>query len=424
MNPLRWPLALQTIAAVLLGAALGVAAGPRVAFLGLFAKLIITLIKTFATPLLFLAIFESMVQAQLHGRGFARMLGISAGNAVVAVAVSLALLNGFHPGRYLPNPGGSAATVATLNWEQAITSLVPASIAGPFADNNIPAVIVIALLLGGAVRVLQRATQGEELAWLQSLCRGAGLLLRAHLRILHWIVLFSPIAVFGAVAKATGEHGLAFLSGLGAFVAVVLGGMAIQVLVVYQGWIRIVGGLSLRRFWAAARDPLTYSFGVNSSLATLPLTLGALQRLGVSPGAARLSACVGTNFNNDGILLYEVTAMLFLAQAHGLELDLVQQLLMAAVCVMATLGVAGVPEAGIIALSLVLTTVGLPIESLPVLLTVDWFIARMRSVVNVASDMTVAIGIDALSPETTQAGDETPLPGQDSLSEEGNSNHP
>lgn len=411
MNPLRWSLAVQTIAAVLLGVALGVAAGPRVAFLGLFAKLIITLIKAFATPLLFLAIFESMVQAQFHGRGFLRMLGIATVNGLLAVAISLALLNGFHPGSYLPNPGGSAAKVATLNWEQAITALVPESIAGPFADNNIPAVIVIALLLGGAVRVLQRETEGEAAAWLQSLSRGAGLLVRAHLRILHWIVRFSPIAVLGAVAKATGEHGLAFLSGLGVFAAVVLGGMAIQVLVFYQGWIRLVGRISLRRFWAAARDPLAYSFGVNSSLATLPLTLGALQRLGVSPSAARLSACVGTNFNNDGILLYEVTAMLFLAQAHGLDLSLGQQLLMALVCVMATLGVAGVPEAGIIALSLVLTTVGLPIESLPVLLTVDWFIARMRSVVNVASDMTVAIGIDALSPEAT-AGDETAPPAE------------
>ncbi|HWN68052.1 MAG TPA: dicarboxylate/amino acid:cation symporter [Haliangium sp.] len=412
MNPLRWPLALQTIAAVLLGAAVGAVAGPRVAFLGLFAKLIITIIKTFATPLLFLAIFDSMVHAQLHGRGFLRMLGISAVNGLCAVAISLALLNGFHPGRYLPNPGGSAKTIATLEWEQAISSLVPESIAGPFAANNIPAVIVIALLLGGAVRVLRRETEGEDAAWLQSLSRGAGLLLRAHLRILYWIVRFSPIAVFGAVAKATGEHGFAVLLGLGAFLAVVLGGMAIQVLIVYQGWIRIIGGLSLRRFWAAARDPLAYSFGVNSSLATLPLTLGALQRLGVSPGAARLSACVGTNFNNDGILLYEVTAMLFLAQAHGLELGLAQQLLMAVVCVLATLGVAGVPEAGIIALSLVLATVGLPIESLPVLLTVDWFIARMRSVVNVASDMTVAVGIDALSPRTANAGGEATPAGE------------
>jgi Na+/H+-dicarboxylate symporter len=414
MNPLRWPLAFQTIAAVFLGAALGVAAGPDVAFLGLFAKLIITLIKAFATPLLFLAIFESMVQAQFHGRGFVRMLAISAINGLLAVVVSLALINGLHPGRYLPNPGGSAAKVATLNWEQAITALVPESIMGPFVTNNIPAVIVIALLLGGAVRVLLRETEGEEMTWLQSLNRGAGLLLRAHLRILHWIVRFSPIAVFGAVAKATGEHGLAFLSGLGLFAAVVLGGMAIQVLVVYQGWIRIIGRVSLRRFWSEGRDPLAYSFGVNSSLATLPLTLGALQRLGVSSSSARLSACVGTNFNNDGILLYEVTAMLFLAQAHGLELGLGQQLLMAVVCVMATLGVAGVPEAGIIALSLVLTTVGLPIESLPVLLTVDWFIARMRSVVNVASDMTVAIGIDALSPRAAGAD------GEESRPEKGN----
>ena len=143
--------------------------------------------------------------------------------------------------------------------------------------------------------------------------------------------------------------------------------------------------------------PVVYSFGVNSSLATLPETLKSLDRLGVAPSSARLSACVGTNFNNDGILLYEVMAAFFIAQASGIELGLAQQIAMTALCLLATLGVAGIPEAGVISLTLVLSTSGLPFEALPLLLTVDWSLARCRSVTNVLGDMTGAIGVDWLS---------------------------
>src|SRR5262249_579071 len=125
----------------------------------------------------------------------------------------------------------------------------------------------------------------------------------------------------------------------------------------------------------------------NSSLATLPVTLRALDRLGVPRSASALGACVGTNFNNDGIILYEGMAVLFVAQASGLDLSLSQQLIAAPTCMIAAVGVAGIPEAGFISLALVLNTVGLPLEILPLLLTVDWIIARVRSVVNVLSDM-------------------------------------
>ena len=103
---------------------------------------------------------------------------------------------------------------------------------------------------------------------------------------------------------------------------------------------------------------------------------------------------VGTNFNNDGIILYEGMAVLFVAQAHGLHLDLGQQLLAAGACLVAAMGVAGVPEAGFISLALVLNTVGLPVDILPLLLTVDWILGRARSVTNVLSDMVLSIMID------------------------------
>ena len=134
----------------------------------------------------------------------------------------------------------------------------------------------------------------------------------------------------------------------------------------------------------------------------MPLTLKTLDRL-ASRCASALGACVGTNLNNDGIILYEGMAVLFVAQAHGLDLTLGQQVLAAASCLVAAMGIAGVPEAGFVSLSLVLATVGLPLEILPLLLTVDWVVARGRSVMNVLSDMVVSIVLDGRRSDTQNA---------------------
>ena len=171
-------------------------------------------------------------------------------------------------------------------------------------------------------------------------------------------------------------------------------GLILHPLITYQLWLALFARLSLLRFWREAREPIVYAAGANSSLATLPITLKALDRLGVSKGSQALGACVGTNLNNDGIILYEAMAVLFVAQAHGLELTVGQQVLAALSCLVAAMGIAGIPEAGFVSLSLVLATVGLPLELLPLLLTVDWILARGRSIVNVLSDMMVSILLD------------------------------
>jgi DAACS family dicarboxylate/amino acid:cation (Na+ or H+) symporter len=118
----------------------------------------------------------------------------------------------------------------------------------------------------------------------------------------------------------------------------------------------------------------------------------------VSQSSARLAACVGTNLNHDGIILYEASAAVFVSQAFGFHLGLGQQFAVAAASVMAGIGIAGVPEAGLITLPLVLSAAGLPdvvaATALPLILPVDWIIGRCRAATNVISDMTVATLLD------------------------------
>ncbi len=211
--------------------------------------------------------------------------------------------------------------------------------------------------------------------------------------ILTWIVRLVPLAVMGVVAQAVGEAGLAPLTGLGWYLATAALGLFSHALLVYHGELLLIR-VSLRRFWKCASTPVVYAVGSNSSLATLPLTLTALKKLGVSNLSANIGAAVLTNFNNDGIVLYEGAALLFVAQAHGINLSIGQQLIAAFYAMLAAIGIAGVPEAGFVSLSLVLSTVGLPTQLLPLLLTVDWIIARGRTAVNVLSDMLVSTILD------------------------------
>ena len=210
---------------------------------------------------------------------------------------------------------------------------------------------------------------------------------------LMWLVHLVPVAVFCVTAKTVGEHGFSPFANLAKYVGIAFLGLSLQILLVYPLWIRIIGNIPLAHFVQVARRPVAYAFGTNSSLATLPLTLEALDALKVPKSASRLGACIGTNFNNDGILLYEAMAVLFVAQVYGMDLSLGQQIVAALMSLVAAVGVAGVPEAGVVSLSLVLTAVGLPLEIVPLLLTVDWIVARMRSVTNVLSDMTVSVAI-------------------------------
>jgi Na+/H+-dicarboxylate symporter len=164
-----------------------------------------------------------------------------------------------------------------------------------------------------------------------------------------------------------------------------------------------------RVYLGGGADAILMGLSTNSSLATVPVTLRCLtEKMGISQESARLSACVGTNLNNDGITLYDAMAALFIAQACGFDLSLGQQAMVVLASLMAGVGIAGIPEAGLIVLPLVLGSVGLPeavvVAAIPLVLPVDWIIGRARSVVNVMSDMLVAILLDrervAPAPET------------------------
>ena len=371
--------------------------------LGELGKLVIQLIKAAAAPLLFLSIVNAILKTEIQTRAAGRLLFWASINASIALAIGLTISNVLHPGRSLAGFAAGGSTTAYANKKLdligTLSGFFPSSLVAPFAENTVLTLVFLGVVLGFALRRVRREEQAAGTRTFQAVEDAAATLLRVMEIALEWVTRLIPFAVFGVVARSVGEYGYAPLKGLLVYLAVGLGGLALHVTITYQLWVSLLTPMPLRTFWREAREPAVYSAGANSSLATLPITLRALDRMRVPRSASTLGACIGTNFNNDGIILYEGMAVLFVAQANGIDLTLGQQILAAVACMVAAMGVAGIPEAGFISLALVLNTVGLPIEILPLLLTVDWIIARARSVTNVLSDIVLSILIARREPE-------------------------
>ena len=141
------------------------------------------------------------------------------------------------------------------------------------------------------------------------------------------------------------------------------------------------------------------AFSTASSTATMPVTYACLRdKVGLREESASMGALVGCNFNNDGTALYEAMAALFVSQLVGRDLSLGQQLMVVLTSIIASVGAAGIPEAGIVTMPLVLRAVHLPDVYIPMLLTVDWFLDRCRTTVNVMGDMNVACLLEGKTP--------------------------
>lgn len=389
----RIPLAVQLGAALVLGALAGLVLGERAQPLGEVAALVIKLLKALAGPLVFFAILDAFATTSIAPRRGLKLLAISFMNACVAATIALLLANALPLGRdaratFAATTKPAAAASETLSYEKVVGGLVPQSLVEPFLTGNALGIVLLALLFGAALRALPAS---DERVALERFVRGAFRLLAL---LLGWVVHLVPIAAFAILAKVVGTSGLDVFRALVKFVALVSLGIFIHAGVYYAALLWGVTRTPPWRFYPQALEALLTAFSTGSSLATLPVTLRTLERMEVSPESARLAACVGTNLNHDGILLYEAMAALFVSQAVGHDLTLAQQAWVVVTSTLAAVGIAGVPDAGFITLTLVLGSVGLPVEVAPLLLPVDWFLGRLRASANVTSDLVVARLLD------------------------------
>jgi Na+/H+-dicarboxylate symporter len=395
--PWRWPLFLQILLSLLLGLALGLALGPAAGTLEVPAKLVLRMLGALAPPLVFVAVVRALLTTFLDGRTVLKLGSLLVQNTLAAIAIGLLVSQLIRPGdgAHL-DPGRHASRPETDILEQILEN-IPDSLARPFVDNRVIALVILAVAIGIAARQLhtnlQRLTeQFFEMAY------------SILLTILGWVLKLVPLAVFAKVAAIVGVSGFSPFVRLGWFVVAVLCALLLQAFY-YLTRVRLGSWVRPLPLFRALRDPLVMAFSTASSTLTMPVTYDRLLHgVGLRERSASLGALVGANFNNDGTALYEAMAALFVAQSLGMDLPLSAQILIVLTSVVASVGAAGIPEAGLVTMTLVFSAVNLPTDMIALLLTVDWFLDRARTTVNVLGDVTVACLIDGRQPkEATSA---------------------
>ncbi|MDZ8050296.1 MAG: dicarboxylate/amino acid:cation symporter [Aulosira sp. ZfuVER01] len=409
---LRIPLTLQIIIALVLAVSLGIALGAGnpspdnatlITNLAIPAELVLKALRALATPLILVAVLHTFMTTNIPGTAGRRLAVLLLTNTTVAILVGLFVANVLHPGSWgnlAVTPTGTEIAGESLDPWGLFKDAVPDAILKPLVDNNVIQLIVIALSFGIVLRALksEQITQGKTAY--QPIEDVIGILFEAVIRILNWVIALVPLAVFGIVAKTVAEKGFAPFQSLAAFIVAVLVALALQACY-YLTRVQFGSWVEPLKFLAGGSDAFLTAFSTSSSTVTMPITFEILQtKIGLRESSASLGALVGANFNNDGTALYEAMSALYISQVLGQHLSLGQQLIVVLTSIFASVGAAGIPNAGLVTMTLVFTSVGLPTQYIALLVTVDWFLDRCRTAINVMGDMTVSALLDGKKPRT------------------------
>lgn len=410
------------------------AAGVAVGFVG---DIFLQMLKLLVVPL----VVTSMV-AGIAGLGDVRHLGRTGLRTVVfyaattflAVFVGLVLVNivrpgdGFERGNVENREEVQAKTLSQLHWkdrpdlvarvedgeitrQEAIDTLIaerkkspgdaligiveqmfPANLFAAAAETNILALIVFSLVFGGILTTL-----GETGKPVLDVFVGAN---HAVMKMVHLLMFLAPPGIFALVAARIGAEGGGsavwdLMRLLGAYAGTVLGGLAIHALVTLPVVLKLLTGRSPLSYAAGMGRALLTAFSTASSSATLPVTIeAATANNGVSERAGNFVLPLGATVNMDGTALYEAVAVMFIAQAYGLDMGIAEQVIIFLTATLASVGAAGIPEAGLVTMVMVLSAVNIPIGGMALILVIDWFLDRCRTTVNVWGDSVGAAVID------------------------------
>ena len=420
MNLFRLALHWQILIALILAVLVGIFSDSSTTLFGLslysvfnfIGTLFLNALKMLIVPLIMSSIIVGMreIQPETLGRLGYKTLLYYAASSLVAILVGLLVVNLFQPGIADGEPvremvGLSADTADVVesvgdkgsgDLAQVFIRMIPPNIVSAAADGKMLGLIFFSLLFGFFVSRV-RGNQGDTL---KSFWKG---LLDVMMQMTEWVMLFAPIGVFALVAKVLMTSGLDAFRPLAVFFVTVLIALATHLLLVLPSVLRFIARVSPGAHFRAMMPALLTAFSTSSSSATLPVTLDCVEnRAGVSNRVSGFTLPLGATVNMDGTALYECVAAMFIAQAYGLSLDFTTQFTIVLIALLTSIGVAGIPSASLVAITIILAAIGLPAEAIGMILVVDRVLDMCRTAVNVFSDSVAAVTIARLEGEETK----------------------
>jgi Na+/H+-dicarboxylate symporter len=372
-----------------LGAILGAIWGPGIVWIKPIGTIFISLLKMLIIPLIFATLVvgvASIAEPKKLGRVAGKTIAYYLVTTAFAIIIGLLLGNIFQPGAgmnlVLEGPAKEAAGAPSL--VDTIVNLVPKNPIGAMADGKVLQVIVFALFFGYAM-----TKAGEKGKAVLKFFEGFA---ETMYKLTGTVMGFAPYGVFALIATTVGTHGLSVLIPFAKLIFAVYLGVIIHEVVVYSGMVSVIGKMSPVKFFKGFSEAALLAFSTCSSSATLPVSMRVTQdNLGVSPTISSFVQPLGATINMDGTALYQGVCALFVAQAYGIHLGFGGQLTVLLTALLASIGTAGVPGAGLVMLTLVLTSVGLPLEGVALIAGVDRILDMARTSCNVTGDAACAV---------------------------------
>jgi Na+/H+-dicarboxylate symporter len=372
-------------------------------------NLFLRLIKMVIVPLVFASLLvgvASLGDVRKLGRLGGRTLLIFFVTTGIAVALGLVAAQIFSPGRYLAeadrltlldkfagDASKRAASADNTSVLDALVAIVPDNPVGALVTGDMLQVIFFACLLGVALTALGQKQSQLVVDFFDRVQE-------AMIWIVNAVMLLAPVGVAALMFQVVGASGASILGALAVYAAAVVVGLIAHTVLVYGFIVRFFGRFSFRQFFRAIRPAQLIAFSTSSSSATLPVTLEcAEEKLGISNGVASFVLPLGSTVNMDGTALYQGVAAVFIAQVFQLDLTLADQASIVLTATLASVGAAGVPGAGMVTLTMVLTTAGIPVEGLALILGVDRILDMCRTTVNVTGDLAVATAVAKMEGE-------------------------
>ena len=382
------PLWQKILIGMVLGVAVGSIFGHDAEALKPIGTLFIKAIKMLIVPLVFCSLVvgvTSMQDTSKMGRVGLKALVLYLGTTAIAISIGLGLGTVFTPGAGLGMQVADTAQAAkeAPTLVQTLLAMIPTNPVDAMAAGNILQIIVFALGLGVALTLTGKKAK-PAIALFESLAE-------AMYTLTGLVMKLAPYGVFGLMAWVSGKYGLDILLPLIKVISVAYLGSILLIVVFYSGLLSVLGRLNPIQYLKGIITPAAVAFTTSSSAGTLPASIKASQEeLGVSSSISSFVLPLGATINMDGTALYQGVCALFIAQAFGVDLNFADYALIVATSTLASIGTAGVPGAGLIMLSLVLTTVGLPLEGLAIVAGIDRILDMARTTVNVCGDIMVS----------------------------------
>lgn len=331
------------------------------------------------------------------GRVGAKTLAYFVMSTALSATLGLILVNLFQPGiglapevreqlmtTYRSQAQGMQAAGTTTFGIDLFVNIVPRNPIAAAAGLDMLGVIFFSIVFGAALTLIPHEKAQPMLKVLDALGE-------AIVKVIDIAMKLAPYGVFGLIFVVTSRFGWDLLGQLLKYVLVVIGGLFIYAAVGLSGLVRVFGGLSPRVFWQKAWTSVVTAFSTSSSNATLPTNIAVAERdLKIPPKIAGFVLPLGATMNMNGTSLYEGVTVLFLAQVFGIDLSLGTQVVVIILSVITAIGAAGVPGGSLPLIMVVLATVGVPPESIAIILGVDRILDMSRTVLNITGDLTAA----------------------------------